>query len=165
MSSDFRFIVRMFGTDVDGNKPLILGLASIRGVGLGLATSLVRVLGMDKNTKFGDLTEKQVQELTKALEDPVAAGVPSWKVNRQKDFDTGEDRHLTTAQLLMTQREDVTRLKHIRCYRGIRHERGLKVRGQRTRSTGRRGSVVGVKKKKGGGIIREGGAREAAAKE
>jgi small subunit ribosomal protein S13 len=165
MSSDFKFIVRMFGTDVDGNKPLVLGLASIRGVGLGLATSIVRALSMDMSTKFGDLSDKQVQELTKALEDPVAVGIPSWKVNRQKDFDSGKDRHLTTAQLLMTQREDVTRLKHIRCYRGIRHERGLKVRGQRTRSTGRRGSVVGVKKKKGGGIIRETGSREAGARE
>ena len=158
MSSDFKYIVRMFGTDVDGNKPLVLGLASITGVGIGLATSIVRALKMDKSAKFGELTEKQVQELTKALEDPVAVGVPSWKVNRQKDFDTGKDLHFITAQLAMSQREDVNRLKHIRSYRGIRHERGLKVRGQRTRSTGRRGSVVGVKKKKGGGIIREAGA-------
>jgi small subunit ribosomal protein S13 len=155
MSSDFEYIVRMFGTDVDGNKPLILGLASIRGVGLNMASVIVRILSLDKTRKMGELTEDEVQQLSKAVEDPVSIGVPSWAVNRQKDFDTGRDVHLTTSQLMMAGREDVSRLKRIRCYRGIRHERGLKARGQRTRSTGRRGSVVGVKKKEGGGIIRE----------
>ena len=155
MSSDFKYIVRMFGTDVDGNKPLMLGLSEIKGMGLNMATTLVRALGLETSRKMGDLTDEEVEKLIKAVEDPTSSGIPAWKVNRRKDFETGRDRHLTTSDLLMAQREDVNRLKRIRCYRGIRHERGLKVRGQRTRATGRRGSVVGVKKKKGGGIIRE----------
>ena len=155
MSSDFKYIVRMFGTDIDGNKPVTLGLTDIRGVGLGMATSIVRMLNFDKTRKMGELTDDEVAQLSKVVEDPIAAGLPTWKVNRRKDFDSGRDLHLTTSQLIMAEREDVNRLKRIRSYRGIRHERGLKVRGQRTRSTGRRGSVVGVKKKKGGGIIRE----------
>jgi len=155
MSSDFKYIVRMFGSDIDGNRPITLGLTDIRGVGLGMATSIVRILGMDKTRKMGELTDEEVAKLARAVEDPIAAGIPAWKVNRRKDFDTGKDIHINTSKLIMAEREDVNRLKRIRSYRGIRHERGLKVRGQRTRSTGRRGSVVGVKKKKGGGIIRE----------
>ena len=155
MSSDFKYIVRMFGTDVDGNKAITLGLASIKGIGLNMASSIVRTLGMDKKKKMGELTDEEVEKLSKAVEDPTSVGLPVWKMNRRKDFDTGKDLHIITSQLIMAQREDITRMKKIRCYRGIRHERGLKVRGQRTRTTGRRGSVVGVKKKKGGGIIRE----------
>lgn len=155
MPSDFKYIVRMFGTDVDGNRPIFLGLTDIRGVGLNMASTIVRALGMDGTRKMGELSDDEVERLTKAVENPISAGVPAWKVNRRSDFDTGKDLHLTTSRLIMAQREDVNRLKRIRCYRGIRHERGLKVRGQRTRSTGRKGSVVGVKKKKGGGIIRE----------
>jgi len=155
MSSDFKYIVRMFGTDVDGNKPIVLGLASIKGIGLNMASSIARCMGLDTRRKMGELNDEEVEKLSKAVEDPASVGVPIWKLNRRKDFETGRDLHLTASQLLMAQREDVQRLKRIRSYRGIRHERGLKVRGQRTRSTGRKGSVVGVKKKKGGGIIRE----------
>lgn len=69
-------------------------------------------------------------------------------LNRQKDLATGENKHLLGQNILLTLREDLNTLKKIRCYRGIRHERGLKVRGQRTKSTGRRGSTIGVSKKK-----------------
>ncbi len=154
-SSDFKYIVRMFGTDVDGNRPLVLGLTGIRGIGLSMASSIVKVLGLDPKAKMGELSDEDISKLTKAVEDPLSVGVPKWKLNRQKDFETGKDLHLNTSELLMTVREDINRLKGIRSYRGIRHERGLRVRGQRTRSTGRKGSVVGVRKKKGGGIIRE----------
>jgi small subunit ribosomal protein S13 len=72
----------------------------------------------------------------------------TWMLNRQKDLVTGENKHLLGQDILLTLREDLNTLKKIRCYRGIRHERGLKVRGQRTKSTGRRGSTIGVSKKK-----------------
>jgi small subunit ribosomal protein S13 len=69
-------------------------------------------------------------------------------LNRRKDLLSGEDRHIMGADLLVNLREDINLLRKIRSYRGIRHERGLKVRGQRTKSTGRRGAVVGVVRKK-----------------
>lgn len=160
MSSDFQYIVRMFGTDIDGSRTVALGLTSIRGIGLNMATSIVNSLDIDRNEKIGNLSDSDVEKLTKAAEDPGAIGIPSWKFNRRKDFDTGEDVHVNTSQLMMDNREDISRLKRIRCYRGVRHELGLKVRGQRTRSTGRKGGVVGVKKKEGGGLAREGRGRE-----
>ncbi len=74
--------------------------------------------------------------------------VPSWMLNRQKDLATGQDKHLLGTDILLTFREDINNLKKVRAYRGLRHERGLKVRGQRTKSTGRRGSTVGVSRRK-----------------
>ena len=155
MSSSFKYIVRMFGTDVDGNKPIMLGLTSIRGIGFNMAFSIVKSLGLDLKRKMGELSDEEVSRLSKALQDPVSVGVPDWMVNRQKDFESGKNLHLNTSGLIMSVRDDITRMKKIRSYKGVRHERGLKVRGQRTRSTGRKGLVVGVKKKKGGGLLRE----------
>jgi ribosomal protein uS4 len=53
--------------------------------------------------------------------------------------------------VVLSKDEDVNLMRKIRCYRGIRHETGQKVRGQRTKSTGRTGTTVGVKRKKEGG--------------
>lgn len=74
---------------------------------------------------------------------------PNWAVNRQMDYETGADMHLLSQDLTLTQIDDVNRMKMIRSYRGIRHETHHKVRGQRTRSNGRRGLTLGVSKKKG----------------
>jgi small subunit ribosomal protein S13 len=68
--------------------------------------------------------------------------------NRPKDLYTGAKRHLLGADVSMTVDDDINLLKKIRAYRGIRHETGQKVRGQRTKSTGRTGLIVGVKRKK-----------------
>ncbi len=61
---------------------------------------------------------------------------------------TGNDLHIMGTDMELKFREDINLLRKIRSYRGIRHERGLRVRGQRTKSTGRRGMVVGVVRKK-----------------
>jgi SSU ribosomal protein S13P len=70
--------------------------------------------------------------------------------NRPKDVYTGEDKHLIGTDVTLTRDEDVNMMRKIRCYRGIRHETGQKVRGQRTKSTGRTGITVGVSKKREG---------------
>ena len=69
-------------------------------------------------------------------------------LNRRKDPVTGEDMHLSESDLTMGVRQDIEFLKKIRAYRGIRHELGLPVRGQRTRSSFRKGRTVGVQRKK-----------------
>jgi len=68
-------------------------------------------------------------------------------VNRPHDWETGADMHLYGSDIELRLRDDINRMKMIRCYRGIRHEQGQKVRGQRTRSNGRTGLTVGVIKK------------------
>jgi SSU ribosomal protein S13P len=69
-------------------------------------------------------------------------------LNRRKDPFLGVDRHLITSDLLITVRNDIEFMKKIKSYKGTRHMLGLKVRGQRTRTTGRTGLTVGVKRGK-----------------
>ena len=65
-------------------------------------------------------------------------------VNRKKDIRTGEDLHVIGNKLEITVKRDVDRMRKMRSYKGVRHALHLKVRGQRTKSTGRHGLVVGV---------------------
>ena len=63
-----------------------------------------------------------------------------------KDYVTGEDIHLIESDLDMTLRDDLNRMKKTRSYKGRRHEVGLPVRGQRTKSTFRKSATVGVRR-------------------
>jgi len=144
----FRYIVRIAGVDIDGNLKVAYGLSKIKGVGVTLAYAICRTLGIDPEKRIGFLTEAEVKRIEDALSNPKAIGLPSWLLNRRKDYTTGEDKHYIGADLIMVVREDIERLKRIKCWRGIRHALGLKVRGQRTRTTGRTGVTVGVKRKR-----------------
>ena len=77
------------------------------------------------------------------LENPQEFGIPEWLLNRRIDYATGETTHLIESDLDMTLRDDLNRMKMIRSYKGKRHEVGLPVRGQRTKSTFRHGSSRG----------------------
>nr|HDO80640.1 30S ribosomal protein S13 [Candidatus Bathyarchaeota archaeon] len=83
-----------------------------------------------------------------AVSNPSSVGIPSWMLNRQKDLETGKDLHLIGSQLALTVKNDIELMKRIRCWKGVRHALGLKVRGQRTKTTGRKGQTVGVRRKK-----------------
>ena len=65
-------------------------------------------------------------------------------LNRRKDPQTGRDLHLLASDLTLAQREDIDIMKETRSWKGERHARGLKVRGQRTKTTARKGRSVGV---------------------
>ena len=80
---------------------------------------------------------------------PRAPQIPAWFLNRQKDYKTGKNSQAFSNNLGAKLREDLERLKKIRAHRGLRHYWGLRVRGQRTKTTGRKGRTVGVSKKKG----------------
>jgi len=97
---------------------------------------------------MGYLPDDAISRLKVQVEEKINDTLPVWMMNRQRDPFTGEDKHMISTDSLMTLREDINFMKMIRCYRGIRHERGHRVRGQRTKSTGRRGSIVGVSRKK-----------------
>ena len=68
-------------------------------------------------------------------------------LNRRKDRETGEDRHVVTSDLKFENEFDIKNLKKIKVYRGVRHSLGLPVRGQRTKAHFRHGKTVGVRKK------------------
>ena len=145
---EFRNLLRVIGTSIEGHRPMIFGLSSIPGVGRVLATAICRVYSeidptFDPNMRIGMLTETQETKLVEIIKNPVKFGIPEYMVNRQKDLRTGDSRHIAGVELELVIKQDVDRMKRIRSWKGIRHMYNLKVRGQRTRTTGRRGLVVG----------------------
>ena len=141
---------------------MIVGLTQIRGVGYMFANTIVNVLKINPNQRIGYLSPEQIKSIEGIIKNPSASNFPSWFLNRRKDVETGEDKHLITSDIAFTVRNDIEREKTSGSWRGIRHMFGLKVRGQRTRCTGRKGGAVGVAK--GGKIMpaREGEAAEGA---
>jgi small subunit ribosomal protein S13 len=150
-SQEFRHIVRIAGKDVPGAKKTIIGVGQVKGIGYSFAKSLLEVLKINPNSNVGFLTESQVEEIEKAMRNPSSVNIPSWFLNRQKDMDTGKDFHLITSDIDFNVRNDIEREKSMNSWRGFRHTYGLKVRGQSTRTTGRKGGAVGVKK--GGKVL------------
>jgi len=108
---------------------------------------MLHVMGIGKDVKLGSLTEEEIAKIEENIA-TLNKKMPAWMVNRQKDYATGENLHLTGSDLEISQREDITRHKRIKSYKGIRHILGLPVRGQRTRTSFRSGSAIGVSRKK-----------------
>ncbi|MEB3787738.1 MAG: 30S ribosomal protein S13 [Desulfurococcales archaeon] len=144
----FRYIVRIAGTDINGKLKLAYGLAEIKGIGYTTALAIARMLGLNPEKRVGFLTDEEIKRIEEAVKDLRSLGLPPWLYNRRKDYETGEDKHLIGAELLFHARRDIEREIRIGSWRGVRHRVGLKVRGQRTHTTGRLGMTVGVKKKK-----------------
>jgi small subunit ribosomal protein S13 len=139
---------RNLRSQVDGNAKVEFGLTQIRGIGRRLAQSIIRVAGINPNLRIGTIPEKDLQRIEEIILNPVENGIPNWMVNRPKDLRTGEDLHLIGNKLDITVKRDIDSMKKIRSYKGIRHQLGLKVRGQKTKSTGRHGLVIGVSRRK-----------------
>jgi len=150
-SQEYRHIVRIAGKDVPGAKKMIIGVSQVRGIGYSFAKAILDVLKIDQNNNIGFLTESQVDSIEKAMRNPSSLNVPAWFLNRRKDMDSGNDLHLITSDIEFNVRNDVEREKNTNSWRGFRHTYGLKVRGQRTRTTGRKGGAVGVRK--GGKVL------------
>jgi len=145
-TTEFKYLVRIKGKDLDGRKKLIPALSDIRGVGDNFAQSVVNSMNLDPKLRLGTLSESQLRELEKALLDGSTLRVPQWAYNRRRDPDTGETKQLLGSDLDFANKSDVDREKGVQSWKGVRHSLGLKVRGQRTRTTGRHGRTVGVRK-------------------
>ena len=145
---DFKHLVRISSHDIRGDKQALSGLAYIRGVGPRLADVVLKKAGIPEDTFLGMLTDEQIKTIDEIIEDPIKFGIPVWFVNHVKDRVSGKDIHLTGSRLALYDRNDVDRLKKLRTYRGIKHHAGHKVRGQRTKSTGRGGRSLGVSRRK-----------------
>ena len=146
--SDFKYIIRIANSDVSGEERLANALTSIRGIGPRISNAIVQKLKLDPNKLAGKLDDKNVVDIENAIMN-LNDYVPDWLLNRQKDYDTGEDIHPVSVELKMTHDEDLNRMKKVKSYKGIRHASGHKVRGQRTYSNGRKGLALGVSRKKG----------------
>jgi small subunit ribosomal protein S13 len=145
---DFRNLVRMIGTSLEGNRLVENGIRQIKGVGARLAQAVVRVAEIDPQIRVGLLTEEECEKIEEIIKNPNKFGIPEWMVNRQKDLRTGENRHLSGTEIDLILKMDIDRMKRTKSWKGIRHQLNLKVRGQRTRCTGRRGLTVGYYRRK-----------------
>ena len=145
--SDFKYIIRIANSDVSGEERLAYALTSIRGIGPRISNAIVQKLKLNPNKLAGKLDDKNVVDIENAIMN-LNDYVPDWLLNRQKDYDTGENVHPVSVELKMTHDEDLNRMKKVKSYKGIRHASGHKVRGQRTYSNGRKGLALGVSRKK-----------------
>ena len=122
-------MARIAGINIPVNKRVEIGLTYIFGIGQSTAKQILAEAGVDPNTSVKDLTEDEVMKLREAVED------------REVEGDLRRERS-----------QNVKRLMEIGAYRGLRHRRGLPVRGQRTKTNarGRKGprrlSVAGKRK-------------------
>lgn len=151
MSKEFRHIIRIAGADLNGSQTVAYALSNIRGVGIGLANVILKKTGIKAETRLGFLSEADVKKIEDVIEKPAKYGIPSWLLNRQKDRETGNDLHLIGSDLALQTKTDIDQMRNIRSWKGFRHAHGLKVRGQHTKTTGRKGKAMGVKKK----LVRE----------
>jgi small subunit ribosomal protein S13 len=147
MSEEFRYRLRITDTDVDGTLKVPYALKRIKGISLSLANAILKKAGVDPNIRVGFLTDANIERIEGIVEDLTKYEIPNWLLNRRKDTETGKDRHLLGADLVLRTKMDIEQMKEIKSWRGYRHAYGLKVRGQRTKTTGRSGKALGVKKK------------------
>jgi len=119
---------RVLGVDVPNNKPTWVALTYLYGVGRVLSVKICDELGVDPQMRAGDLSEDEVSRLTNHL----------------------DKNYTVEGPLRRKVQQDIGRLREIQCYRGVRHRRGLPVRGQRTKTNartrkGRKKTVAGKK--------------------
>ena len=113
---------RIQGVDIPNDRHTYISLTYLYGIGRATAINICRQLGIDLHKKAKELTEDEVARIANLLD---------------KEF-------LIEGQLRRKVAQDIARLRDIQCYRGLRHRRGLPVRGQRTRTNAR--SRKGVRK-------------------
>jgi len=144
-AAEFRHLVRISGKDLDGSKKLVPALADLKGVGYNFAHMITTKLNLDPAARLGTLNDEQLREVEAAVA-TAKSSLPAWYYNRRNDRETGESKQLLGSDLDFVQKNDIEAEKDIQSWKGIRHSLGLKVRGQRTRTTGRKGRTVGVRK-------------------
>ncbi len=147
MSQEYRHILRIMGTDMEGTLKTIYALTKIKGVSYSLANAILKKAGINENLRVGFLTETEINKIEKIIKEPTKYGLPQWLFNTRKDSETGKNTHLISADLILRKKMDIDQTKEIRSWRGYRHAYGLKTRGQRTKTTGRAGKSLGVKRK------------------
>ncbi len=144
---DFKYRLRLAGFILDGNQNLTGALTGIKGVGRQTSYALIKSLNMKPGRKLGTLSDKEVSKIEETL-GKLDKKLPAWMLNRQRDPYSGEDKHVIGSDLEMALRDDILRLRKIKAYRGVRHSIGLPVRGQRTRTSFRKGATLGVSRRK-----------------
>ncbi|MCX8169559.1 MAG: 30S ribosomal protein S13 [Candidatus Methanomethyliaceae archaeon] len=146
MSTSYRHIVRILDTDLKGDEKVGYALSKIRGIGVNTAFAVLRICNINPDNWVGYLQEGDVKRIEETILN-LSSHLPPYLLNRRKDPATGKNIHLLGSDLVLSMKMDIDLMKKIKCWKGIRHALGLKVRGQCTRTTGRFGMTVGVVRK------------------
>ena len=141
----FKHIVRICNADLDGNKPISHAMMKIKGIKYMFSNAICKVAKVENIKKTGNLSADEVARINDAIQNPDA--LPVWLLNRNKDVETGEDKHLIGSDLDFTRMNDIKTMQKLKIYKGTRHSSKLPVRGQRTKSNFRKGKSLGVTKK------------------
>merc|ERR1711976_1054867 len=144
----FQHILRVMNTNIDGKRNIMFAITAIKGIGRRYANIVLKKADIDLSKRAGELSEEEVEKIITIMSNPRQYKIPDWFLNRQKDIKDGKTGQMMSNMLDNKLREDLERLKRIRAHRGLRHYWGVRVRGQHTKTTGRRGRTVGVSKKK-----------------
>ncbi len=143
--SEIRNMVRLMATDINGNLSVINALRKIKGISFMFSHAICTSTGINPRAKIGSLSDNDLKTLENAIKTPQ---LPAWLLNRRNDIETGRNMHLTSTQIDLARRDDINLMRRMRSYKGIRHQMGQPVRGQRTRSSFRTSKrAVGVMKK------------------
>lgn len=145
---NFQHILRVMNTNIDGKTKCQYALTKIHGIGRRFSNLVLKKAEVDLNKRAGELTPEELEKFIVITSNPRQFKIPDWFLNRKKDHKDGRYSQLTSNLVAMKFREDIERLKKIRNHRGLRHYWQLRVRGQKTKTTGRRGRTVGVSQRK-----------------
>ncbi len=147
---NFRHMVRVRQTDLDGRKQVKVALTKIKGIGVMFSNAICKIADIEPGKRTGDLEDATLKRIEDIIENPTKNNIPAWMLNRRKDYEEGVDKHILASDLEFTKSNDLRRLQKIKSYRGLRLSWGLTVRGQRTKAHFRKGTKkgLGVKRKK-----------------
>jgi small subunit ribosomal protein S18e len=139
--ADFQLILRILNTNVKGTDKVMYALTKIRGIGRRFSNLIFKKADIDLNKRAGELTEDEIEALKTIIANPLQFNIPVWFLNNQKDHKDGKDSQVVSNQLDTKLRDNFERMKKIRLHRGLRHYWNLRVRGQHTKTTGRRSKI------------------------
>jgi small subunit ribosomal protein S13 len=141
-------IVRIANTDIKGYKKVSKGLCMIRGISDMFSNAILKVSAISSKKTIGDLSENDIKKIEDVIKSPQNYKIPLFLFNRKLDPETMESSHIVGNDLRLVNDFDIRRMKRIRSYKGIRHNLGLKVRGQRLKRFRKGGAAVAKKKVK-----------------
>jgi small subunit ribosomal protein S13 len=148
---EIKGVVRIAAKDIKGSLKLADALRKIKGIGYNLSILfrdiICKEFSIPPTTRIGELSDEQISRVEYIITHPTEFDVPTFMLNRQKEYSSNEPKHLLGNDLVFAIKQDIEHEKSSQTWRGFRHTYGKKVRGQRTRTTGRKGLTVGVLRK------------------
>ncbi|HVA82540.1 MAG TPA: 30S ribosomal protein S13 [Candidatus Aquilonibacter sp.] len=152
MKKEETSIIRIAGKDIAGSYNIPKALNQVKGIGINMAHAIALVAErkhqIKQTTQIGTLDDATIEKLEAIIKEPQKNGIPSFLLNKQREPETNQDMHLVGSDLIVKVKQEIESEIKKQSWRGYRHQYKQKVRGQRTRSTGRTGDTIGVMKSK-----------------